>query len=58
MKYKIAANPKGGTCFQFIEADSEEEAIEKAKANPNGWKVANPQTAEQWNYRAYEMIMR
>lgn len=53
MKFKVSANPKGGAVFQFVEADSEEEAISKAKSNPNGWKSPRVGGDEDWNFRAY-----
>lgn len=55
MKYKVTANPRSGTCFQFVEAESEEEAIEKAKASPNRWlspKVNGGMS--DWFFRARE----
>jgi len=54
MKYKVSANPKGGACFQFVEAETEEEAIEKAKENPNGWKQPTlKEGTDDWYFRAY-----
>ena len=54
-KFKVSANPKGGTCYQFVEADSEEEAIEKAKANPNGWHSPSLKNGmADWFFRAYQ----
>ena len=57
-QYKVSANPKGGTCYQFVDADNEEEAVEKAKANPNGWKHSNPRDAKDWFYKAFEFKPR
>lgn len=54
MKYKVQANPRGGTCYQFVEAESQEEAVEKAWDNPDGWKSATPKTRKDWNIKAYE----
>lgn len=54
-KFKVSANPKGGTCYQFVEADTEEEAIEKAKANPNRWLSPNLKNGmADWFFRAHE----
>lgn len=53
--YKVSANPRGGTCFQFVKANSEEEAVEAAKKNPNGWKSPTMKNGmEDWNFRAFE----
>ena len=53
MKYSVQANPKGGTCRQIVEANSPEEAIEKAMKNPDGWRQANVNGVDSWNIRAY-----
>ena len=54
-KFKVSANPKGGTCYQFVEADNEEEAIEKAKSNPNRWLSPNLKNGmADWFFRAHE----
>lgn len=53
MRFRVVANPKGGTCHQEVDADTEEEAIAKADANPNGWQVAKPRGRRDWNVRAY-----
>lgn len=56
MKFKVSANPKGGSVFQFVEADSEEEAVEKAKDNPDGWKIPTLNRGhDDWSFRAYPM---
>ena len=53
--FKVSANPKGGTCFQFVHADSEEEAVELAKANPDRWKSPVIKNGfDDWNIRAFE----
>lgn len=53
MKYKVKANPKAGTCFQTVEANSVEEAIEKAWANPNDWQSPKVVDRNSWTIRAY-----
>ena len=54
-RFLVVANPRGGTCRQLVSAETKEEAISKAKNNPNGWVTADPRDAEKdWNYRAYE----
>jgi hypothetical protein len=52
--FKVSANPKGGTCFQFVNASSEEEAVEAAKNNPSGWKSPTVKGFDDWNIRAFE----
>ena len=53
--YKVSANPRGGTCFQFVQANSEEEAVEIAKNTPNNWKSPTLKNGtDDWNIRAFE----
>lgn len=52
-RYKVVANPKGGTCSQVVEADSEEDAIAKAQAAPNNWVTAKPRSVKDWTIRAF-----
>lgn len=53
--YKVSANPKGGTCFQFVQAESEDEAVQTAKDNPDGWKSPTLKAGfDDWNIRAFE----
>ena len=53
-KYKVKANPKAGTAFQTVEANSEGEAIAIAKANPNDWKNPEIKSDADWTFRAYK----
>lgn len=54
-KFLVVANPRGGTCRQLVSAENEDEAIQKAKGNPNGWVHATPEDIDKdWNFRAYE----
>lgn len=53
-KFRVVANPKGGTCSQLVEANTPEEAIAKAQGLKDGWEHARPKTEKDWTYRAYE----
>lgn len=52
-KYVVRANPKGGTCYQTVMANSEEEAVEIAKAE-KAWQHAHPKTMADWRFSAFE----
>lgn len=53
-RYRVSANPKGGTCFQIVTADSPEEAIQKAQDAANNWLTAKPKSSKDWTFKAYE----
>lgn len=54
-KFRVKANPKSGTCFQDIEAETEDEAINKAWDNPNGWHSPSPKARKDWFFHAREV---
>lgn len=55
-RYLVTANPKPAAAFQFIEAESPAEAIEKAKAQKNKWETpVNIEIFENWTFGVTEV---
>lgn len=54
-KFRVQATPRGGACYQEVEARDENEAVYLAQKNKNGWSHASPKSQSDWNFHAREV---